>query len=120
MYILPVYMMFSFMILLFSSNTLLAEEVTHQGEKVNVNDIGACLQCHEDMGDHSHPVMIPYPPKNKKKEYPPVSEVTKAGIKLQDGKITCITCHDLNNPEPYHPLQGMIGTSKLCLACHNK
>ena len=119
-YTLSVYVMFSCMILLFGSNTLLAEGIDHQGEKVNTNDVAVCMACHENMGDHSHPIMIPYPPTNKEKAYPPVSEVTKAGIKLQDSKISCITCHDLNNPEPHHPIKEMEGQSKLCLVCHNK
>lgn len=109
-------------ILLFAlSDFLLAKTVAHQGEQVDITIVEACLECHDDMQEHSHPVMIPYPPATTADEdkYPSVSEVIKSGIKIVDGKVTCITCHDLSNPEPMHPVKGM-ENSKLCLVCHNK
>jgi len=122
MYTLPAYVICCCMILCFDSSALLAEEIDHHGKKVYVHDGAACLQCHEDMKDHSHPNITPYPPLNmeNEKKYPPVEELAKAGLTIQNGRITCITCHDISNPEPYHPVRGMEGKSKLCLVCHNK
>ncbi len=121
---LSLYMFFSWMILLFGSSALLAGEIDHHGEKVYAADGAACLQCHEDVADHAHSNTTPYPPLNmeneNEKKYPPVEELAKAGLTILDGRITCITCHDLGNPEPYHPVRGMEGKSKLCLVCHNK
>jgi hypothetical protein len=107
MKIIVAYLMLTCMILLLGSGPSRAEAVDHQGEKVQADDGDACLQCHEEMGAHAHPVITPYPPAGMEKTYLPVAELLRAGIPIRDGRITCRTCHDLNNPEPHHPLRGM-------------
>ena len=93
--------------------------IDHQGGQVDVNDAGSCLSCHTDMKEHSHPVMINYPPDGSKKGYAAASDVERTGIKLIDGQVTCITCHDLMNTESAHLAKPM-DNSQLCLVCHIK
>ena len=113
------YLLVGSMLIVGCSAAHVAMVIDHQGKKVDVNDANTCLQCHNDMTGHSHPVMVPYPPKEKEKEYAPVADVEKAGIQLLDGKVTCIVCHDLTNPQPTHPIKTM-AKSELCLVCHIK
>lgn len=67
----------------------------------------------------SHPVGVPYPLTDPK--YHPAAAVTGSGrIKLPDGRVQCISCHDPHNTHR-HP--GMLTTSndgsRLCLSCHD-
>lgn len=94
-----------------------------------------CLACHDgtisantDTGgaawEHaggiglSHPIGIPYedPFRKGRTRYRPVSSLPKA-IRLINGRIECITCHD-----HYSRLKGMLVMdntgSRLCLSCH--
>ena len=114
-----VYILFSSTILFGCSALHVATVIDHQGKKVDINDATACLRCHDNMKDHSHPVMVAYPPAVKEKEYASVAVVEKSGIKLLDGKVACVTCHDLTNPQPSHPIKNM-SNSELCLVCHIK
>jgi len=108
-----------------------AEEVPHHGVSADsegsVND---CLSCHDGtigtavslstmIGNFigSHPVNRDYPPFGKSASYAPVEMVTSAGIKLVNGQVTCITCHNLKNQEKYH-LAVPIDGSGLCFKCH--
>ena len=43
-----------------------------------------------------------------------LSEITQAGGILEDGKLTCLSCHDLTKPPPRLILDG----DRLCLLCH--
>ena len=111
-----------------------AEQVEHHGYLVNaMGRTTDCLACHDGtaaksvsncigvnclMSD-SHPVDKPYPPPGKEEGYAPVDQVTATQIKLDEGKITCISCHDLKNPAPQHPAVNNDG-SRLCLTCHLK
>ena len=114
-----IWLLFCCMLLVACASVPLANFIEHQGKQVNINDVNTCLQCHDKMKDHSHPVMVSYPPVGKEKEYVPVAKVERAGIKLVNGQVTCIACHDLTNPEPFHPIKN-IGNSELCLVCHLK
>ena len=114
-----IHILFSSMILFGCSSVHVAMVIDHQGKKVDVNDANTCMNCHDDMKGHSHPVMVSYPPAGEEKEYASVAAVRKSGIKLLDGKVTCVTCHDLTNPQPSHPIKNM-GKSELCLVCHIK
>jgi predicted CXXCH cytochrome family protein len=96
-----------------------------------------CLGCHDDeisrhqrkmivtgIWDHgidgfSHPLGVRYPdPKSplSRKEFVDITGLPRQ-IKLIDGKIGCITCHD-----PYSKEKGQLVISNkrgaLCLACH--
>ncbi len=66
----------------------------------------------------SHPVGVRYP--LAQDTYHPESAVTSDGrIKLPDGRVQCISCHDPHNTHRY---RGMLvrsnDGSRLCLACH--
>ena len=91
--------------------------IDHQGNEVDIHDAKSCFSCHDDMKDHSHPVMIDYPPAGN--GYASAADVAGSGLKLVDGKVTCITCHDLTNTETAH-LAKTMNNSQLCLACHIK
>lgn len=96
-----------------------------------------CLECHDDtvsrherkrivtgIWDHgidgfSHPIGVRYPDSKSplsRKKFTEVTEIPPQ-IKLIDGKISCITCHD-----PYSTEKGQLVISNkrgaLCLACH--
>lgn len=111
-----------------------AEQVEHHGYVVNSQGVATeCLTCHDGTAAKSvsnclgincitggsHPVDRPYPPEGKESSYAPVDQVTMTQIKLDEGKVTCISCHDLKNPLPQHPAVNNDG-SRLCLTCHLK
>ncbi len=67
----------------------------------------------------SHPIGVKYPLANQ--TYNPESAVTADGrIKLPDGRVQCISCHDPHNT---HRNRGMLvrsnDGSRLCLSCHH-
>ncbi|MBI5864896.1 MAG: hypothetical protein HZB38_10385 [Planctomycetes bacterium] len=66
----------------------------------------------------SHPVGIAYPTDQQK--YRAESEVTQSGkIKLPDGRIQCVTCHDPHNTDRNAKLLRVSNErSRLCLSCH--
>jgi len=71
--------------------------------KKNINEL--CADCHQKrLGAGEHKVGM--------KPEKPV-----AGLPLQDGKITCISCHD-----PHSKTTAMLRmpTKKLCVLCHEK
>jgi predicted CXXCH cytochrome family protein len=115
-------------------------EVKEVNDETEVDRTTAeCLRCHdysisrhertriaEGIWDHgpagiSHPIGVKYPdPKNplSRKEFVMVTELPPQ-IKLTDGKINCISCHD-----PYSEEKGQLVIENkegaLCLACHIK
>jgi hypothetical protein len=108
-----------------------AEEILHHGiiaeSEGNVYD---CLSCHDglialsakisvNIGNFfcGHPVNRDYPQDKKSAFYLPIEEVTNAGIKLLNGQVTCISCHNLKNPDQYH-LSVPLDKSSLCFTCH--
>ena len=131
-------------ILLTSYGTMMrsnAEAVEHYGYKVN--DAGLhggsyteCLKCHGRAIDNrtiakgipdcmpvcffgkNHPLNKDYPPPKKEKHFKPVRAAEQGGIKFVDGKIDCISCHNLmeNNLK----LLRVEYKQKLCQTCHVK
>jgi|GEM_PF-4995720 len=82
-----------------------------------------CLQCHQKKNIRSHKILVPYPPLTKKQTltYRSLQEVLALGMKFEDGMVTCISCHDLNNQAKYHiALESRTNGSaqKLCYICH--
>ena len=87
-----------------------------------------CLKCHNKgtgppvvicLGDNclyskTHSLMHQYPPPGKERYYAPRSEIEKAGCILENGKITCLSCHDLTKPPPHVIKDG----DALCVLCH--
>jgi predicted CXXCH cytochrome family protein len=108
-----------------------AEEVLHHGVTVDSEgSVADCLSCHDgQIGKPvsvssmianyfgSHPVNRDYPPPDKSDFYVPAELVASAGIRLVNGQVTCISCHNLKNPEKYH-LADSIDGSDLCFKCH--
>jgi len=117
----------------FSLAVLFAEELHHYGSMVDSEGSTAdCMKCHDGSRElrpgkgkiapvRSHKVLVKYPPPGRGNAFKPLAEVLAAGIKLENGMLTCISCHDLNNPNKNH-LAVETNTSgyaqKLCYSCH--
>ena len=87
-----------------------------------------CLSCHDPSlaGDakycttkcgiiKSHSIEKEYPPAENRELYASLAEVTARGIKLIDGKLSCISCHNLKNPGRFHLAAD---GRELCIICH--
>ena len=110
-----------------------AEAVEHHGFNVNIHgSYSECLSCHDDtvarsipqcMGvcllGESHPVNRIYPPPDRSVEFRTVSDAEQSGIKFVDGKIDCISCHNLRANYRNH-LRVRIDGNQLCFTCHIK
>ncbi len=96
-----------------------------------------CLQCHDgitasestnptassshqfgDLG-RNHPVGIPYdnPTLGRKRTQLRPEHSLPPEVRLPDGKVSCVSCHDLYSSEPGRlsvPIEG----SELCFTCH--
>lgn len=108
-----------------------AEEVLHNGFMTDSEGgVYDCLSCHDGTIGSSvtlstmignfidkHPVNRDYPPIDKSEFYVPEEMVAVSGIKLVNGQITCISCHNLKNQEKYHLAMSMENSS-LCFGCH--
>jgi hypothetical protein len=109
-----------------------AIEVDHHGSPGDTDGTAAyCLSCHDGSGGkkimvcstaclhpNTHKMLIPYPPPAKK-GFATLEAVLAAGLKLEEGMITCITCHDLTNPLRHHfAVDATPYAQKLCYVCH--
>jgi predicted CXXCH cytochrome family protein len=66
-----------------------------------------------------HPIGVPYP--NNNREYHPESFVAARGVRLPEGRIECISCHDPHNEAGIKDMLVMSNRrSALCLTCHIK
>lgn len=114
-----------------SPSWLRAEQVPHNGLMVDANSsANECLSCHDGvLAKHvsfckvrcdfsgGHSLMKRYPPAGKAAEYAPASLVIAKGIKLENGHVTCNSCHDLRKSTPdYLVIENT--NSRLCLTCH--
>ena len=110
-----------------------AEEVQHHGKTISSDSTSTeCLACHDgvsaravsyctvkcDFRSSSHAIEKHYPPRRNRDSYAPVADVTAKGVKLLNGKVTCISCHDLKNPAPRHLVVNSV--KELCQICHFK
>lgn len=100
----------------------------HRTRAAGVLTMQECLACHSGsmgkgvatcLGDdclyrNSHSLMHPYPPAGKAGDYAALGDVENAGCVLENGKITCLSCHDLTNPPPHLIREG----DELCSLCH--
>ena len=113
---------------------LCGDETEHHGFMVNADgNYRECLACHDGVIAKAmasciteicvmktdHPVDRPYPPPSKMQKFTPAAVAEMAGVKLINGRIDCISCHDLRKTSQYH-LRIEDIRSKLCLACHLK
>ncbi len=99
----------------------------------------SCLSCHDgvnaseaghkwlrsaggSLGDpgRNHPVGMPYVRRETDQRRLPLRHVMllPREVRLPDGKVSCVSCHNLYNVERHHlsvPIEG----SRLCLTCHD-
>lgn len=71
-------------------------------------------------GRSDHPVGIPYPQFDR--GYRPIVSVLASGtVRLPDGQVECVSCHDPHNQagQPYMLVMSN-ARSALCLTCHRK
>lgn len=118
-------------VFLLSPQKSLAKKIEHHGFSVNAEGSTLdCLSCHDGSAagsirscsvkcdfSSSHSILKPYPPAQSRGSYAPLAEVKRRGIRIRGGKVTCISCHNLNNPASGHLV---IESAKLCQACHLK
>jgi nitrate/TMAO reductase-like tetraheme cytochrome c subunit len=110
---------------------LFAADLSHHGMFVNSEGNAAeCLQCHDGSKENqrrkgkitpirSHKVLIKYPPPGRGRAFNPLNQVLAAGMKLENGMVTCISCHDLNNQNKNHlAVDTTEYARKLCYVCH--
>lgn len=105
--------------------SVFAERIGHHDVTADPDSTAReCLSCHDGMigpcnfkGPHSQ--LPAYPPAGKEHEYAPAASLAAAGIRLEDGKLTCITCHDLRNTGARHLIKAGQG-SGICGMCHIK
>ena len=110
--------------------TVFAATTDHHGFTVDAaGNPQLCMSCHDGstamsvvyctvLCDFStaHSIEKRYPPRGKESDYAPLSDVTAAGIRIVNGRVTCISCHDLINPGKFHLIRN--DRHKLCSLCH--
>jgi predicted CXXCH cytochrome family protein len=109
-----------------------SQEVDHFDHLVNLDGPEQCLNCHDgtigpdisfctvDCGidiSSSHPAYRLYPYLRKPSEFASPSHLEAVGIKLTNGEVTCVSCHDLAQGRK-HLLVFDNDHSRLCLTCH--
>lgn len=102
--------------------------IYHETEASGILTMAQCLKCHDGSTGkliticlgrdclylRNHSMMHPYPPATKVNDYASRAEIEQAGCVLEEGKITCLSCHDLTKPAPHLIKSG----DQLCLICH--
>lgn len=100
----------------------------HQNHAAGVLSMKECMRCHdgitgkviviclgkECLFKKNHSLMSYYPPPGKERFYATISEIERAGCILENGKTTCLSCHNLTKPPPRLIRDG----AKLCVICH--
>jgi predicted CXXCH cytochrome family protein len=108
-----------------SEDSVFAEKISHQRVTADPDSPAReCLACHDGtvgkcnfQGPHSKlPV---YPPRGKEREYASVASLKTSGIRLENGRLTCISCHDLRNSGARHLIKAGQGNT-ICGRCHIK
>lgn len=88
-----------------------------------------CMSCHDrtsakpvyictgDMCLYSrnHSLMREYPPFGQERDYASIAEIEAAGCVLENGRTTCLSCHDLTKPPPARTIKD---GHQLCFICH--
>lgn len=64
-----------------------------------------------------HSILKDYPPRSLQDAYAPLEALKERGIRLFNGKVSCVSCHDLNRDDTYHLIMDN-SRSALCLTCH--
>jgi len=110
----------------------IAEPVEHHG--LIVEEAGTaeeCISCHDgSVAGHvsyctvkcdfrtPHVIMKHYPPLRNATSFVPREVVEAKGVRFVQGKVTCISCHNLKNQ--YAPHLFLDSEGQLCLICHIK
>jgi hypothetical protein len=113
------------LVALLSADDVFAEKIIHHDVTADPDSTAReCLSCHDGtvgkcnfQGPHSS--LPKYPPKGKEREYAPVASLQTAGVRLESGKMTCISCHNLRHTGTYHLNKGRYG-NEICGICHIK
>src|SRR6266540_3005212 len=109
----------SFLVALWGVNgifpALPAQSLHHDMPIDSAEDSAFCLDCHDGLKaelagyctvdqrfNSPHVLFIPYPPPGREVEFRPLKFLQTAGIRLMNGRITCISCHNLANPKKPH------------------
>ena len=66
-----------------------------------------------------HPINITYPV-NATSDFKPVAEAEQGGAKLYAGKVECLSCHNVHNPQYGSFLIKSNSGSAVCYTCHTK
>jgi hypothetical protein len=60
-------------------------------------DSKSCLGCHAESAHGIHPIEVDYAAAEarrfRRSGFRPMAEVVARGVRLVDGKVTCVTCH---------------------------
>jgi len=108
-----------------------AELVSHHSLTVDADAPAlTCIGCHDGtMGPavtfctvrcdfkSEHVILKHYPPHGKETLYAPTAVIVAKGIRLEKGKVTCRSCHNLRNSAKNHLVMSNAG-SQLCRVCH--
>jgi len=120
-----------FSVVLANSVSAIELTVDHFGNDVSLAESDICSSCHIVKGsnpgqsdsdaatvfEHTHPANIIYPPAEKTRGFKSAAEVEQAGIILQNNKMTCTSCHNLqSNIDKLLRISNQ--NSQLCRACH--
>jgi predicted CXXCH cytochrome family protein len=108
-----------------SAERVFAEKISHQGVTADPDSAAReCLSCHDGMigpcnfkGPHAK--LPAYPPKGKEREFSTTASITAAGVRLDNGRLTCISCHDLRGSGKNHLIKAGSG-NEICGLCHIK
>lgn len=122
----------AFILLVLCLASTRAELVQHHGATVDSRgDAASCLRCHDGSTAQgistcigircefasSHPVNRDYPPVGNRNKFVSAEEIKAAGVVLINGQVTCVSCHELTNPDRFHLIKDN-RNSNLCIQCH--
>lgn len=121
-------------LILVASQALSLEYVSHKTYVVDADGVMVdCLSCHNgtkapavsncDRGMcriyANHIVAVPYPPVDRETQFAPLESLYAKGMMLENGRLTCVTCHDLREKSRFQ-VRVYPERSELCLTCHLK
>ena len=73
----------------------------------------------DGLAGRDHPIGVPYPSSNR--DYRPAAFLEAQHVRLPDGRVECISCHDPHDSAGVDKMLVMSNRrSALCLACHVK
>lgn len=108
-----------------------AQQAGHYGGNIPDNgDPVNCIVCHDGLIASPahfctvecgfvapHSILKEYPPRLRQDAYAPLETLKDKGIRLFNGKVSCVSCHDLNKNDKNHLIMDN-SRSALCLSCH--